>query len=183
MSAATRYRQLASGPRSVGFELETPSSVEVHAGDAALRVREQRDGKAIGELAVEVFQAALVIDRDGILEEKVHEAACSATEPPARIAPAVPVELPGASGFRADAETVRPMGTPAPALPYVYVFAVASHDLRVDGGVLVTVRSASPQWPVADFVLQSLRLLDRAGRVALGSTPALPALPMIGKND
>ena len=163
MSAATRYRQLPSGARSIGFELETPNGVELVAGEANVRVCERRDGKPIGELEVSVFQAALVIDRDGILEEKVQEAA-GAAERGLRVAPAIPVSLPGASGYRADADVVRP-GV-RPALPYVHVFALAPHDLAADGGVVVTVRCASPEWPAADAILRSLRVLGRRGRTA-----------------
>jgi hypothetical protein len=158
VSAATRYRQLPAGGRTIGFELETPSGLELVAGETAVRVSEHRDGKPVGELEVAVFHAALVIDRDGILEEKVHEVA-RAADAGARVAAAIPVSLPGASGYRADADVVRPgLRTP---LPYVHVFALASHDLAANGGVVVTVRCASPEWPAADAILRSLRVLGR----------------------
>ena len=67
-----------------------------------------------------------MIDRDGILESKMADAVENATEPGARVLPAMPVSLPGASGYRADIEVVRPMGTARPPLPYVYIFAMAS---------------------------------------------------------
>jgi hypothetical protein len=182
MAPATRIRQLPSGPRSVGFELETPGAVEVDEGDSAVKMREQRDGKPVGELEVSVFQAALVIDRDGILEEKVHEAARAAAGDGARVTPAVPIELPGASGFRADVEIVLPLGAGRPPLPYVHVFAIAPHDLGVDGGVLVTVRSATPDWPAADAILKSLWVLGRRGKIANLALGALPSLPIVGKD-
>ena len=103
--------------------------------------RERRaDGQTIGELEVSVFHAALVIDRDGILEEKVQSALDGAAEPGARILPTIPVSFPGASGYRADLEIVRPMGAARPPLPFVYVFAMAPSDLALDGGIVVTVR-------------------------------------------
>ena len=123
----------------------------IDAGTTVVRCSEEHDGKLIGELAVEVFRAALVIDRDGILEEKAHVAADAER---GRVTPPVPVTLPGASGFRA--EVVR-----KDQLPYVYLFAVAPDDLGVDGGVLVTVRSAKPEWPAANEILRTLRVLGR----------------------
>ena len=148
---ASRQRGLAA----IGIELELPSDgidlVAVPSGSTVVRCCEQHDGKLVGELVVDVFRAALVIDRDGILEEKAHVAADAEH---GRVSPPVPVSLPGASGFRA--EVVRNGG-----LPYVYLFAVAPHDLGVDGGVLVTVRCASPAWPAADAILRTLRVLGR----------------------
>src|SRR3954464_9216117 len=134
------YRQLPTASRRIGFEILTPNEVEIHSGEV-LRCSERRaDGQTIGELEVSVFQAALVIDRDGILEAKMADAVESATEPGARVLPAMPGSLPGASGYRSDIEVVRPMGTARPLLPYVYIFAMAANDLALDGGLLVTVR-------------------------------------------
>ena len=161
----SRQRGLAA----IGFELQPPNDVDVQpidSGETVVRCSERRaDGKTVGVLEVAVFRAALLIDRDGILEEKVQAAAGG-------VAAAVPVALPGASGFRAD---IVARG----ALPYVYVFAMAPHDLGVDGGVLVTVRCATPDWPAADAIMRSLRILDRRGACANdGDEPAL--LPLIG---
>lgn len=159
MSAATRYRQLPAPGRAVGFELETPVGLELVAGEANVRVSEQRDGKPVGELEVAVFHAALVIDRDGILEEKVREGIERAIEAGAHVLETVPYELGGASGYRADAGYLH--NSSRPALPYVYVFAIAPDDLGVDAGVRITVRSASSEWPAADEILKSLKLLCR----------------------
>jgi hypothetical protein len=147
--SASRQRGLAA----IGIELESPIGMQpVDTGATVVRCSEEHDGKLVGELAVEVFRAALVIDRDGILEEKAHDAADAEH---GRVTPPVPVTLPGASGFRA--EVVRGKQQ----LPYVYLFAVAPDDLGVDGGVLVTVRSASPDWPAANEILRTLRVLGR----------------------
>jgi hypothetical protein len=169
---ASRQRGLAA----IGLELELPSeAIEMTAvdnGNTVVRCSEQQNGKVVGELAVEVFRAALVIDRDGILEEKAHVAADAER---GRVTPPVPVSLPGASGFRA--EVVR--GSAAP-LPYVYLFAIAPHDLGVDGGVLVTVRCAGPEWPAANAILGSLRVLGRRGTTANDDADAEPlALPIV----
>ena len=158
MSSAPRfYRQLPAASRqrglpSIGFEIVPSDELEVTpvaAGDALVRITQKReDGRPVGELEVTVFSAALVIDRDGILEAKASDQSGGAH--------AVPVVLPGASGYfaetRGDAQ-----------LPYRYVFAVAPHDLAIEGGVLVTVRSARPDWPAADRLLHSLRILTRHG--------------------
>ncbi|MGE5186720.1 MAG: hypothetical protein ACM31C_31920 [Acidobacteriota bacterium] len=180
MSAATRYRQLPSSGRSIGFELQMPGEVDVQPvdGDIVVRCRERRDdGKTVGELEVAVFRAALVIDRDGILEDKVSTVADGVADQGARVLPAIPVELPGgATGYRADVElTRRP-------LPYVYVFAIAPHD-GVDSGLLVTIRSATPEWAAADAILKSLRILGRRGATANDAhdAPAMPLPPLLGK--
>lgn len=140
-----------------------------------MRAHERREGRTIGELEVEVFEAALVIDREGILEEKAHLAAGAER---GRVTPPVRVSLPGASGYRAEVQLVRATGAPRPELPYVYVFAVAPHDLGVDGGVLITVRCATPDWPAADSILRTLRVLGRHGTTA-NDGEAL-ALPLVG---
>jgi hypothetical protein len=179
------YRQLPAASKerglpSIGFEMKTPNEVEVTpvpAGETVVRCSERRpDGKTIGELEVAVFKAALIIDRDGILEEKVHAAANDAAAPGARVLAPIPVSLPGASGFRADIEM-------RGALPYVYVFAMAPHDLGVEGGVLVTVRCATPEWDAADAILKSLRILTRRSKTANDATDAPSVLPMIGRRQ
>ena len=111
-----------------------------------------------------MFRAALVIDRDGILEEKVRHAIVEEVAAGAHVLEPMPVEIAGASGWRVDAQYQR--GTDKPALPYVYVFALASDDLGVDAGVLVTVRSASPEWPAADQIVQSLKIFTRGANNA-----------------
>jgi len=176
------YRQLPTASRRIGFEIETPSEVEVQPGEV-VRCSERRDGRTIGELEVCVFHAALVIDRDGILEEKASSVIESAREPGARISPAMPVTLPGASGFRADLEVVRPMGVAKAPLPYVYVFAMAPNDLALDGGLVVTVRCASPVWPAADAILRSLRILARGGKTANDTHDVPSLLPLVGSRD
>ena len=175
------YRQLPTTSRRIGFEIEPPSEVEVLPGAEVVRLCEKREGKTIGELEVSVFHAALVIDRDGILEEKAQSAIESAAVPGARVLSPMPVSLPGVSGFRADLELVRPMGTAKPPLPYVYVFAMAPHDLALDGGLIVTVRCASPEWPAAEAILRSLKILSRRGVTANDTDDNRPMLPMIGR--
>lgn len=176
------FRQLPTASRRIGFSMETPAQVEVQPHDTVVRCREREaDGRPVGELEVEVFQAALVIDRDGILEEKLEHTADRAAPPGAQMLQPVPVELPGASGYRTDIEVVPTVGGgPRPLLPYVCVLAIAPHDLGIDGGLVVTIRSASPTWPAAEEILQSLRILSRGGVTANDASAARPALPLVG---
>ena len=141
-------RQPPSLNRPVGFELAAPDTLEIQVTPGAMvRCAEVSEGRTVGELEVAPFSAALILDRDGILEEKVRGVAGATAT--------IPIELPNASGFRAA--TV----APSAPLPYLYVFAFA--PLGVDGGVLVVVRSARPSWAAADAILGSLRLLTRGG--------------------
>ena len=178
MSSAKAYRQLPAASRqrglpSIGFVIEPIDGLEVtpvSAGETLLRCTETRDGRRLGELEVTVFSAALVIDRDGILEAKASDNTGGAH--------AVPVMLPGASGYFAETRGDE-------QLPYRYVFAIAPHDLAVDGGVLVTVRSARPDWPAADRVLQSLRIITRHGTAPANDVapPILPFVPPLGRDE
>jgi len=177
LPAASQQRGLAA----IGLELETPEAIDlvpINDGTTIVRCSEHRDGKTVGELEVEVFKAALVIDRDGILEQKIHDVI---DDQPGRASVPVPVSLPGASGFRAVVELVRPMGAPKPELPYLYVFAVAPNDLGVDGGLLVTVRSAHATWPAADSILRTMKVLGRRGTANDDAAPL--QLPVVGKDD
>jgi hypothetical protein len=170
MAVPSTYRRPPRGVPAIGFQLEAPGEVELRDG-AVLTCRElQLDGRPIGELEVRVFAAALIIDRDGLLAK----AACDELDRQARSpqgATAVAVQLPGTSGFRAEAVA-------RTALPYVYVFAVAPPG-GVDGGVLVTVRSARPDWLAADHMLASLRILTRHG-VAAANDDGAPVLAALG---
>lgn len=156
--------------------MTAPSEVEltpIPVGDAVVRCREHKDGRTVGELEVAVFAAALLIDRDGILEEKARTVAESSAEA-ASVAGTVAVTLPGASGYRADLEPARKHG-----LPYVHVFAMAPHDLGIQGGLIVTVRSAQPEWPAAEAILGSLRLLTRNGTAPANDETHAPLLPIL----
>jgi hypothetical protein len=161
---AYRLAPIASRQRglpAIGVEMVAPGDVEltpIGKGPAIVRCCERAaDGRTIGELEVSVFSAALIIDRDGILEEKARDIA----EDAARVAVSATsaVSLPGASGYRADVEI---RGAVRPPLPYVHAFAMAP-EAGIDGGLVVTVRSAGPHWPAADAILASLKILTRHG--------------------
>jgi len=172
VSQSQTIRRLPNGRPAIGFQVEVPHEVELREG-STLRCRELRqDGRVVGELEVGVFAAALVIDRDGILAEKAREVMDQLASVRGG-ATSFAVTLPGASGFRSDA-------VDQAALPYAYVFAIAPPDLGVDGGVLVTIRSASPDWTAADHMLRSLRILTRSGRVATNyEVDDGPILPVV----
>jgi hypothetical protein len=172
MSEASEYRRAPRGRPSIGFLLEVPREVELREGDTVVCREVRPDGRMVGELEVSVFAAALVIDRDGILAEKAREAMVSMAMH-SNGAHAVPVALPAGGGFRSDAVAKAP-------LPYIYVFTIAPSDLGVDGGVLVTIRSAGPDWAAADHILRSLRILTRNGRIATNDeTDDAPILPVV----
>ena len=154
---------------ALGFELST--ELQVTKVGAGVKCAEQQAGKTIGELEIAPFPAALIIDRDGVLEMKVREVAGET----GRVRSANPIALPGATGYRA--EVVLDRGA---ALPYVYVFAMAPEEGGLEGGVLVIVRSASPEWPAADAMLQSIRIVTRRGVVHANDGDVL-ALPVVGK--
>jgi len=147
------YRQVAR--RGVlGFELTPPDDAIVTPGGGGVTVVERHGGRTIGEIEIRPFQAALIIDRDGILEEKACEVAAAA----GAVVVAVPFALPGATGYRAE------VALRGAALPYIHILAIAD-DAGVDGGLLVIVRSAGPAWPAADAILHSMRLVNRHGVV------------------
>jgi hypothetical protein len=151
------YRLPPTLSRRIGFEVSAPGDFELDGETVRCRQPE-------GELEISIFKAALVIDRDGILEEKVRHAIVDHVAEGALVLEPMPVALEGASGWRVDAEYRR--GPTRPALPYIFVFALAPDDLGVDAGVLVTVRSASPQWPAADAIVRSLKILARRSPTA-----------------
>jgi hypothetical protein len=181
---ARAYRQPANVSRqrglpSIGFEIVAPGEVEltpIDKGNALVRCCERRaDGKTIGELEVAMFAAPLIIDRDGILEEKARDVAQDAAR--AAVSATVAVSLPGASGYRADVEL---RGQVRSALPYVHVFAMAPPD-GIDGGMLITVRSATPDWPAADAILGSFKILTRHG-TAPANDDHEPLLPIVTRS-
>jgi hypothetical protein len=172
MSQYETYRRPARGRPAIGFQLETPREVQLREGSTVLCRETRQDGRVVGELEISVFAAALVIDRDGILEEKACAGIATLTEGRGDAA-AVAVRLPGAAGFRAEAVH----GT---ELPYLHAFAVAPSDLGVDGGLLITVRSAAPDWAAADHMLRSLRLLTRSGMSTVSDdADEAPLLPVV----
>lgn len=166
------------GLPAIGVALEAPDGIEVTpiaTGETIVRCcQRDGDGRTIGELDVSVFSAALIIDRDGILEEKARSVAEAA--PACEVTLTVAVALPGSSGYRADAHE---RGRERSALPYLYVFAMASHDLGVGGGVVIRVRSARPEWPVAEAILRSVRLSNRLGVAAKDDAEQEPLLPVV----
>lgn len=171
MSSPLTYRRPPRGRPLIGFQLEVPGEVELVEGDALICREVGVQGQTLGELEIRVFPAALVIDRDGILAQT----ACEALSREAVVrggATAVAMRLPGASGYRADAVHKAP-------LPYRHVFAVAD-DGTVDGGVLVTIRCAKPDWSPGDHMLGTLRIVTRSGRLATSTEDADgPMLPMV----
>ena len=145
------------GRPALGYLFDVPAGVVLRDGPVVKCHEARDDGRVVGELEITVFGAALIIDRDGILAEKARETASRALGGRG-VGEPVSVRLPGATGYRAD-------GQGSAALPYVYAFTFAPSDLGVDGGVLVVMRTARPDWPAGEQMLHSLRLLRRNGTV------------------
>ncbi|HEU4734819.1 MAG TPA: hypothetical protein VFT22_43305 [Kofleriaceae bacterium] len=172
MSVPSLYRRLPRGRPLIGFQMETPREVDLRDGQIVACREVRQDGKIVGELEVSVFAAALIIDRDGILEEKACEVIRRERGGRGGVS-AAQVRLPGASGYRSEAVLSAP-------LPYVYAFAVTAYDLGLDGGLLITVRSASPDWPAGDHMLRTLRILTRHGIAeASDELEGEPILPVV----
>jgi hypothetical protein len=162
----------------IGFRLRAPERVTIApasgvAGAPVLCTEVGPDERVIGEVEVAVFGAGLIIDRDGVLERIATEAADDVVSGGGQVTGVMPVQLDsGVSGYRAEVE----LGAAA-ALPYQWIYALASRDLAVCGGVLVTIRSALPAWPAGDVVLDSLRVLTRDG----AQNDQALALPVVGR--
>jgi hypothetical protein len=134
----------------------------------------------LGELAVELFAAGLIIDRDGILEQMASDAARHAVVAPAAgdIRGVMPVELAeGPNGYVAEVDLRRDERGAPPELPYLDIFVVAPADLAVPGGALVTVRRAGDEWPAGAEMLASLRLGAQGG----AANDMRSAMPVIGR--
>jgi hypothetical protein len=171
MSQSRTYRREPRGRPAIGFVVDAPCEVELRDGAIARCSETRPDGKRVGELEISVFAAPLIIDRDGLLAEKAIEALAGLGRFRDGV-PAVAVRLPGAEGFRAAA-------VQGDQLPYLYVFALTADEVA-DGGILVTVRAAGPDWPAADHILRSLRILTRQGRVATcADADDGPLLPVV----
>jgi hypothetical protein len=147
--------------QSLSLELEAPTGVElVPLSPEHLRASERRpDGAPIGELEVTTFKQALIIDRDGVLEDKARTLA-EAAAPAALVDSCTPIALPGISGYRAEA-FVRSIQRPA--LPYIHVLVLAPDDLHINGGLVITARSQRLEWAAGDAIIASLKVLGRRG--------------------
>ncbi len=162
------------GFSAIGFELLAgPDLVleEIASGETVLRVVETSStGAPIGELEIALFTAALIIDRDGLLSERATQVAQAVSGVAATAC--CEVTFPGAAGFRADA--VIPG---RPSLPYVHAFALAPVD-GIDGGVILTMRTATTDWQAGESLLYSFKMLTRTGAVpASDDVPTGPMLP------
>jgi hypothetical protein len=120
------------------------------------------DGKIAGELEIAVFGAAIVIDREGILEETVTAAAEQATASPAegRIVEIAHVtNAQGLDGYRADVVLTRDANGPA-ELPFVSFLALARDDAAAAAGALfIRVACASTPWPACAAMIESIAIL------------------------
>jgi hypothetical protein len=180
------------GLPAIGFALVAPERIELIQSEpiaptrSTLLVARERDGAAvIGELEIGVFSAALIMDRDGILEQMVEVEAERAIAAPAagRRESILPLELEtGVAGFRAEVVILRDArGVVKPPFAYVSCCALASSEI-IDAGLFVTIRSVRPEWPAGEAMLQSLRIVRMGGSFhARTAGDEMPRLPLVGR--
>jgi hypothetical protein len=159
------------------MKLRIPEPMETLDPDGPFAFTGREPG--VGELAIELFAAGLIIDRDGILEAMAHDAAAAAIAEPARgaVRSVCPVELAhGPTGFTAEIDLVRDDRGYAATYPYLTLFVLAPPDLAVSAGALVTVRSKDLEWQAAADLLASLCLGNNHA-----ANDARGALPVVGR--
>lgn len=122
--------------------------------------RRTNDGKLVGSMEIAAFSAALVIDRDGVLQEVVAAGTEKLLAPPARgrVVSLGPIEYAAAGGFRADLVITHDAGG-IPELPHASVISLAPHDFTVSAGLYIVVRSVTSDWEAATAMLESLTFL------------------------
>ncbi len=143
--------------QTLSVEVDAPAGVElVPISPDLLRASERRvDGAPIGELDLSTFRASLLIDREGVLEEKALLLAESVS-PNASVDSCNPVSLEGSSGYRVEAYIRQRERAP---LPYIHVLVVAPEDVRINGGVVIVARSQRLDWEAGDAIMASLKVL------------------------
>jgi hypothetical protein len=141
--------------QTLSVEVDAPAGVElVPVTPELVRASERRvDGAPIGELELSTFKASLLIDREGVLEEKARLLAESV--PNATVDSCDPVSLAGASGYRVQAYIRQRERAP---LPYIHVHVVAPDDVRINGGLVVVARSQRLDWAAGDAIVASLKV-------------------------
>jgi len=157
------------GLPALGFVCDAPVALAWIAGEGATigtAIERAADGAVIGEIAIAIVGASLIMDRDGVLAETAHTGAARAADgSPAREEARGPTTCAGASG--AVASLVR-LGRPP--LPYVSVYALAGDDV-IASALLVTVRHAAPEWPAAEALVASLRVASKDALLGRGAEP------------
>jgi hypothetical protein len=158
------------GLPAIGFKVVAPEQVlfsptdpnGLQTGVLLEAIERRADGKPVGMMEIAAFAAALVIDRDGVLQETAAAGAEQLISPPAdgRLVSIGAVQYPGGAGFRADVVVSRDAtGAAPPALPYVAAIAVAANDFTVSAGLYVVVRSLTAEWEAGAAMLESLTFL------------------------
>jgi hypothetical protein len=167
----TPARAAERGLPAIGFRLRAPEPLvlcEVAADPcgAVMRGEERRaDGQLVGSLEIGLFPASLVMDRAGVLRDAARASARASLVAPARtrLLGEGDVEFAsGASGYRIDLLIqLDARGRLRPPRPYRSWFALTG-DAVLTGGLSVQLCSASPTWPAAARLLDSLAIPDAA---------------------
>lgn len=164
------------GRPPIGVGVKVPDGLTVELPEAAaeplVRCIEERAGKPIGSLEIDLFAANLIVDPERAIAEVARNALvrmCGGGTARGR----APVEFEmegGVHGVRLHADLVRGVDGQRPPLPYLTVVALAGASVR--GGVVVTMRAAADTWDAGDQVVDSIVVLDRdAGARGGGAMP------------
>lgn len=165
--ATTRRRGLPP----IGLSVFAPECLEVtviETGASALLFASEADanGRKIGVVEIDIFQANMIIDPDGALERAAEAAVAKVLSPPAAgaVRHRTRFELDdGTSGVRIEVTVTRDAdGTPS-TLPHLTVLALAPDDAAARGGLVAMMRSLRPAWAAADTLLETLRVVTRDG--------------------
>jgi hypothetical protein len=173
-------RAAERGLPAIGFRVVAPEALALNelAADpcgAVLRGEERRaDGQLVGTVEIGLFPASLLIDRAGALRDAARAWARASLVAPARVRllGEGDIELAGgARGYRIDLLVQLDVrGRLRPPRPYRSWFALTGEAV-LTGGVSVQLCSASPTWPAAARLLDSLAIPDAA---PAGARPSLP---------
>lgn len=203
MPAAREYRHQPADSRrrglpAIGFSLQIPpgltmtTTAPIAPDRGTLLTCTELDarGEPVGVLEIGAFSAALIMDRDGILEQVVAVEAERALAPPAagRRESVLSIAFDGgASGYGAEVVLLRDAnGEAKPRLPYLAFYALGTDDI-VDAGLIVSVRCAQPEWLAQTELLSSLHIVRHGGAWAQPRPAAapvddeMPHLPLLGR--
>jgi hypothetical protein len=136
------------GIPALGFRLLVPETVQVVRADAFHAVE-----PGVGELDISLQAAALIMDRDGVLEELIDQAVAElTTQNQATLSAIGMVELPGGEAYRAELDLRD--GSP---LRHVTLLALGHADFMAPAVLFIRIRSRAPDWEAGRSMLETLR--------------------------
>jgi hypothetical protein len=149
------------GKRPAGFRLSVPDRlVVVPCGvlGPQFHALEYRSGseRVLGEIEIQVLSPALIMDRDGVLQEIARNAIELITGQ--KDADLHPINLPASDGWQAELVVTKDRAGKASAYPYVSVIALGHPDPMVPFALLIVKRSVQDSWETGNAMLESLEL-------------------------